>query len=258
MTGGTVRVVDVEQTPEELDYVIPDLAVRGAVTMLAGEAGAGKSRYCLGEAIRIARAGNRALVVDAENGQDVITRRVAAFGGADLPGLTCVEAWGTNLLEEDDYARFRKLVADHRPDLLVLDSWVSLWSGSESSIKQVKPFLECLRAVAAEYDCAVILIHHTLKSGQSYRGSSAIAATIEAVFTLTREGTSQDVRRIHCVKMRLDEEPDDLLIRLVEGGSAPLNERREATASENDIRNGLILIAVLFIGFAFLLGLILS
>lgn len=202
------------------DWIIRDFAARGCVTIIAGEAGAGKSILMNGLEVGVLRQGQRVVAVDAENGRAVVKRRLAPYRltSAEQARMRVYIADSFNI--EKDIKKLRQLAQG--ADLLVLDSWVSLWHGSELSVRQVKACLEPLRDLAHDFNCAVVLIHHTTKSGVSYRGSGAIAGTVEMLFTLTKEidpKTKEDtgVRRIHCTKMRIEEEPKDRFITL-EGG----------------------------------------
>jgi len=104
-------------------------------------------------------------------------------------------------------------------DLLILDAWVSLWTGSEASVDAVRHCLGALRGLSRTHRLGVVLIHHTTKGKgtTSYRGSGAIASTIEAVFTLTR-GDRDPERVLACEKMRLGPEPPARTLEVSEAG----------------------------------------
>jgi predicted ATP-dependent serine protease len=225
--------VDVGIDAPPIDWIVTGMVARGAVTMIAGEAGAGKSTFTQAVVGAVTRGGGsvagwpvvggRATIIDAENGAPVIAGRLhasravegnvvvhAAFGGFDI---------------EEDIEEVRRVAQGS--DLLVLDSWASLWSGNENNVKAVKTCLNGLREVARDVGCGVLLIHHTTKDGKNYRGSSAVAATIEAVFTLTRED-DEGGRLITCRKMRLDKEPPPQPLQLVGGTVGGVARRQPA------------------------------
>src|SRR5947209_2166262 len=196
--------------PEPVEWIVHDVAARGAVTMLAGRYGQGKSLLGQSFAVAVAQGdgevagfrveAGRALVLDAEKG---------------AANLRAVTARQFDLEADED--KLRQLVdhGAHTPDLLVLDTWTSLWRGSEASVEQVQDCLNMLRDVARDYSLAVILLHHTTKSGEGFRGSGAIGATIEAVFTLDRDDDmGQDVRVVECEKLRIAPEPTPRYFRI--------------------------------------------
>src|SRR5207245_8648263 len=68
------------------------------------------------------------------------------------------------------------------------------------------PILNLLRDVAREYGVAVILLHHTTKSGEGFRGSGAIGATIEGVFVLDRPDELDDAAARRSEERRVGKE----------------------------------------------------
>jgi len=213
--------------PEPVEWIVHDVAARGAVTMLAGRYGQGKSLLGQSFAVAVAQGdgevagfrveAGRALVLDAENGANLIHARLKGLGLTEkgAANLRAVTARQFDLEADED--KLRQLVdhGAHTPDLLVLDTWTSLWRGSEASVEQVQDCLNMLRDVARDYSLAVILLHHTTKSGEGFRGSGAIGATIEAVFTLDRDDDmGQDVRVVECEKLRIAPEPTPRYFRI--------------------------------------------
>jgi RecA-family ATPase len=146
-------------------------------------------------------------IVDGENGEDLIQRRFTALGLA-------AAAWGTRLRVfaaesfdlVSDLEQLDATLSADPCDVLILDAWTSLWSGSESSVPAVKHCLGGLRELSSKHRLGTVLIHHTVKATSTYRGSGAIASTLEAVFTLTR-GERDPQRVLACQKMRLGPEP---------------------------------------------------
>lgn len=209
--------------PEPVDWIVEGFAARGAVTMLAGRYGQGKSLLGQSLAIGVAEAApgvpelvagfrvhaGRSLVLDAENGPALIHARLKGLGlsAEGARNLHAVTARAFDIEADED--ALRGLLEAHRPDLVVLDTWTSLWRGSEASVEQVQDCLNLLRDIARDYGVAVILLHHTTKSGEGFRGSGAIGATIEGVFVLDRPDELDDTaaRIVSCEKLRIAAEP---------------------------------------------------
>lgn len=234
--GGKLRRVNTLDEAPPIEWLIHGLVARGAVTMVAGAPGAGKSLLTqslgvtMAEALAafnamkgkataeeaaatVRRAGfdvspGRVVVIDAENGEHIIQRRARSMGLSEdgAENYVVMEADGFDL--EADASALRAVLEQEEADFLIVDSWMSLWGGSENSADAVKRCLNGLRELARDLNVGILLIHHTQKSGDGYRGSGAIAATIEAVFSFVRddEGRPED-RLIFCEKMRLDAEP---------------------------------------------------
>lgn len=235
--GGKLRRVNTQAEAPPVEWLIHGLVARGAVTMVAGAAGAGKSQLTqsLGATMAEAKAADdgpvhragyeiqpgRVVVLDAENGEHLIQRRAQAMGltEAGSEHYVVMEADGFDI--EADASALRDLLAKEEADFLIIDSWMSMWAGSENSADAVKRCLNGLRETARELNVGVLLIHHTQKSGDGYRGSGAIAATIEAVFSFVRADADSDGspdRLIFCEKMRLDAEPKTRRVQITTHG----------------------------------------
>jgi transcriptional regulator with XRE-family HTH domain len=164
------------------------------------------------------RNDTRALVIDAENGENLIQERAQNQGltEGDAPRYIVAASDGFDIYK--DRAVLDSTLADYRDreepvDLLVIDSFTSLWFGNENVVEQVMGVLKYLNELAKKYALGVLLIHHTDKDGESYRGSSAIAATIGGgVFAFSRyddkDGEDITARQLVCQKMRIAAEPE--------------------------------------------------
>ncbi|MFL5910437.1 MAG: AAA family ATPase [Gaiellaceae bacterium] len=213
-----LRVLDVERMltsePPPVPWIAEPLLARGAVTMLVGREGLGKSMFALALAAAIGHGSStggiacrsgRVLVIDAENGEAEAHRRVRCLGVK--PGaLVYVEAERFNL--RTDLREVEALLGEHHPDVLVLDSLRSLAPGlEENDSGPVEAALGPLRALARRHRCAVLVLHHAGKANNAYRGSTAIGAAVELGFTLARDGDDPHRRALTCWKSRLAAEP---------------------------------------------------
>src|SRR4051812_30669958 len=97
----------------ELDRVLGGGLVPGAVVLVAGEPGVGKSTLLLAAAARLAGTGSRVLLVTGEESPAQVRNRAARVG-ALAPGLL--------LVAETDLSVVLATVDDVRPDVLVVDS----------------------------------------------------------------------------------------------------------------------------------------
>lgn len=223
-----LRVLDVAQMvasdPPPIPYVIEGIAIKRALTLIAGREGEGKSLLVMALAAGVAQGESvagigckqcKVLVVDAENGEYEIHRRVKALG---LPstGVTVVEAKDFHLGR--NLAELESLIAREQPGLVILDSFRSLWpGGDENDSAAVAAVLDPLRNMLRRLGPAGILLHHVSRAGNDYRGTSAIGASIEVGFRLARHSKDPDKhdrRSLHCFKSRPAPEPEDRWLRL--------------------------------------------
>lgn len=191
--------------PPPLDWPVDGVFCRGKLTMIGGREKRGKSLITMAFAVAMACGGvptagisvkaGRVLLIDAENGEREIHRRLRAMGlPAEHAGnFVPVEARGFDLRE--DLPKLAALIDNHTPDLVVLDSFRALWRGDERDEAQVADALDPLRDLAHDRDTAFGLIHHAQKGGEEYRGSTAIGAAVEWVVMVSRAAGDTDRKR---------------------------------------------------------------
>lgn len=208
----------VREQPPPVPWVIRGLAVKGCLTLLTGREGEGKSLLAASLAGAVAAGESvagmeclqgTALVVDAENGKHEIHRRVHSLG---LPtsGVEVVEADGFHLGR--DLGELIALIREVSPLFVVLDSFRSLWpGGDENDPAAAAAVLDPLRNALRAEGAAGLLLHHLAKGAGDYRGSTAIGASVELGFKLTRapeDPEKADRRKLDCYKCRPAPEPE--------------------------------------------------
>lgn len=185
-------------------WIVTDLIPFGAVTLLGGDGGSGKSLLALqlmiSAATRKPWLGLNVEPVKAfgcfcEDDESELRRRTEAIlraydsECADLADLTLMSRVGEdNVLlhfgRDDNQARdsefFRQLeheIKESGAQLIVLDSLHDLFAGNENIRPQARLFMNRLRRVALEVEGAVVLIQHPsadgLKSRSGTSGSTA-------------------------------------------------------------------------------------
>ena len=211
--------------PPAVPWMVDGLAVRGDVTILTGDPGAGKSLLALtlsgavarGESIAgLACTEGSVVYLDAENGGREIHRRLHSLR-VPLTGVTVIEADGVNLREDSDLEQLEAVIATFGPTMLVLDSLTALWPGAnERRTEDVAPVLYGLKRLAEHHGVAIVVLHHRPKDGGEYRGTTAIAAAAQLGFTLSKAKGDPDRtrRRLGCWKCRPAAEPEDRWLHL--------------------------------------------
>ena len=153
----------VREKPPAVPWVVEGLVVRGMLTVVNGREGEGKSLLAMALAAGVATGQDEgglvcrpgcAVIVDAENGKAEIHRRVRTL---ELPdrGVECFEAEGFDLRR--DLPDLEAMLEGYRPDLLVLDSYRSLWGGEENDSREVSQVLDPLRNLIRRYDAGTLL-----------------------------------------------------------------------------------------------------
>jgi AAA domain len=193
--------------------------IRGEITVLAAPGGAGKTALATGIAIEVATGievlakkiyKDRDLSVLFINGEDSsveIVRRIRAFclahayklGSQSLDRLLVLGADNSKVhslsflktdktvstVDVSGFDALRGALEILRPDLVVLDPLVAFCGGGNmndnSAMAQV---LRRLKTLASEYDCAMLIVHHTKKGGESGDQEAILGAA--AIVNLAR------------------------------------------------------------------------
>ncbi|MCL3863090.1 DNA repair protein RadA [Actinotalea sp. K2] len=180
----------------ELDRVLGGGLVPGAVILLAGEPGVGKSTLLLDVASRVAEGtGQRVLYVTGEESAGQVRLRAERIG-ALAPGLL--------LAAETDLGTVLGHIEQTSPTLLVVDSVQTIASaqvdGSPGGVSQVREVAAALIAVAKERDIPAVLVGHVTKDG-SVAGPRTLEHLVDVVCQFEGERHSR-LRMVRAVKNR--------------------------------------------------------
>jgi AAA domain/Toprim domain len=200
-------------------WIAPGYALRGAVTVMAGPPSAMKSSMTLAWAVSIAlhkphgdfrpTAPGKCIVYNVEDDKAEQRRRLSAalrqFVGVapcDISGKVIrvgPTGVGTLFTRNKDTGvivnapamdELRQLIDDHHPDVLVVDPLAELHTAEENDNTALRAVIAAFRSLAAEFNIAVILLHHTRKGAvtaddpDTARGASAIIGGARIVLTL--------------------------------------------------------------------------
>jgi hypothetical protein len=201
-------------------WIVPGFLMRGVLTLVVGAPVVGKSVLgllwatvlALGEDHGRFKTGGverRVVVVNAEDPLDEQRRRMSALlrqynkRPADLRGrlirigptkiatLFMKDEMG-EVLETDAFDELKKLIADSKAEVVILDPLVELTVGvDENSNSDMSQVAAKLRTLAVDTKTAIVIIHHARK-GQvtpgdldASRGASAVGGAVRGGFTLT-------------------------------------------------------------------------
>lgn len=179
----------------EFDRVLGGGLVPGAVVLIAGEPGIGKSTLALDVAAHAARAGTTALYVSGEESAAQVRLRAERIGAI---------ADGLLLAAETDLATVLGHLERHRPGLLVVDSVQTLASdsieGAPGNVAQVREVAATLIQAAKRSDIPTLLIGHVTKDG-SVAGPRVLEHLVDVVVQFEGERHSR-LRLVRAVKNR--------------------------------------------------------
>lgn len=212
------------------DWIIEDIAARGNLTMVYGKPKSSKSMLTQAMGVAVASGGGsragmtckagKVVIIDTENAEKLVRER--------LQGMRLSQEYKDSWVSmEPDPTKFdlrhgigelRDVLEDERPDLLILDSFRSLWGGDEDRSGEAGSVLAPLLELAREFNVAIVVIHHTPKNGGTPRGSGAISGVVEHHVYITKVDGDPEQKHRRLLDFsggcRFDEEPDERWIRV--------------------------------------------
>jgi DNA repair protein RadA/Sms len=179
-----VRIDDARALPtglSELDRVLGEGLTPGAVVLLAGEPGVGKSTLLLEVAAGWARAGRRTLYVSAEESAAQVRLRAERTGAVHESLFLAAEA---------DLGVVLGQIEQLSPGLLVLDSVQTVAApgteGVPGGVSQVREVTAALVRVAKQRALPVMLIGHVTKEG-AVAGPRTLEHLVDVVLSFEGE-----------------------------------------------------------------------
>jgi hypothetical protein len=222
--------------------VVPRVAARERVTMLAAEEKLGKSTLAAA-AVAALTSGADFLGEPIERGVAVVvqvdehpreTIRTLVRFRAD-PNRTYIVT--DRELGADRIAGVARVVRAVAPDLTVIDSLWKLTAGKIEDSRDAgawAPSLAAITAIARDTGTGLLVLHHARKSDGRYRDSSAIGAAVDLILEMKAgDETSREVRArgrwpASDFTVRLHGDPGDPTSPMwysVEAGALPLSTR---------------------------------
>lgn len=239
-------LADIAPTLRPITWLWQDWIPMGMLSLLGAQPGSGKSLLALDLARRIIHgmdfpdgsdvstvdAGKPVIYVDGECVPQIITERAQTWA-VDMtrlyPMLPSFEKpIDFSTLETQEL--LIEMVYSAKPALIIIDSLGSINSRGENAVDDVRGILNFFNTVAAEFDVAMLLIHHLRKrpnlpllpelTFDDFRGSSHIIAMARSVLglSLVRTGPEQDPngpRKLQVLKTNLTAYPKPIGMELV-------------------------------------------
>jgi DNA repair protein RadA/Sms len=216
----------------EFDFVLGGGVVPGAMVLVGGEPGIGKSTILLQVAARLEAAGHPALYVSGEESPLQVKLRADRLAP---------EAGAVALLGETNLETILATAASVRPAVMVVDSIQTVFTGdlegAPGNVGQVRECAARLMRFAKETGTAVFVVGHVTKGG-GIAGPKTLEHIVDTVLYFEGEGTA-DHRVLRATKNRFGSVDEIGVFRMtvkglevVENPSALfLGERSDARAS---------------------------
>jgi len=179
---------------DELDRVLGGGLVPGAVVLLAGEPGVGKSTLLLEAGALVSRSGPVLYVTGEESAAQVRLRadRIGAVGE------------GLYIAAETELSAVLEQVAAVRPRLLIVDSVQTVVApgveGTPGGVTQIREVTAALMAVAKQQALTTVLVGHVTKDG-GIAGPRALEHLVDVVLHFEGDRHAQ-LRMVRALKNR--------------------------------------------------------
>lgn len=161
---------------DEVPMLLPPFLEKGACAALIGASEVGKSLWCLNLAVaicskqeevfgfKIDKTYGKAILVSTEDSPIVLKVRLRSI----LNG----EALTTNSMRfildpKNVKSELVKLLKLEKVDLVVMDTFGDFFRGNINDSIAIREFLEPFKAIAAEYGCVILFLHHIGKGKEN-------------------------------------------------------------------------------------------
>jgi DNA repair protein RadA/Sms len=221
----------------ELDRVLGGGLVPGSLVLIGGEPGVGKSSLLLQALSNLAAAGRRTLLVSGEESPAQVRLRAERL--AVGPGL--------NILAETELDAVVAAIEAERPDVCVVDSVQTLFSGDlaspAGSVAQVRAAADALLRVAKRLDVTTVLVGHVTKDG-AVAGPRVLEHLVDAV--LQFEGDRYGwLRVLRAAKNRFGSTNEIGVFEMTDAGLAGVADPSSALAQAGEPVPGSVLVPVI-------------
>lgn len=200
--------------PAPIKWMVKNWIQEDALMMIHGPSGGGKTFVALDWCLHIAsgltnwnghRVKKGTVVYLAGEGHHGLRSRIAAW--KQYHGVKSVNMWlskaGCDLNTPEGYMKVVEAIRalPEIPRVIVVDTLHRFLSGDENSAQDAKTMIDACAALMREFNCSIILVHHTGVSDEAQhraRGSSAWKGALEievSVVPAKNDGPLQIVQR---------------------------------------------------------------
>ena len=189
-----------------IDWTVAGLISAGSVNVFFGEAGCGKTWALLDLAVCVADGApwlgmatqqGPVLIIDEESGRRRLSRRMGdimrGHGANDKTPIMATSLAAFDMGNKEDYVHLYNLIISTGARLVIIDALADIMPGrDENAVKDTAPIFLSLRKIAEETQAAIVVIHHSNKTG-GYRGSSAIKGAIDLLLSVEKKNDSNNL-----------------------------------------------------------------
>jgi hypothetical protein len=216
---------------EIVSWIVPNIVAQKSIGFVAGLPETGKTWLLIDLAVEAARGGGvwmgrfpvkkaRVLFIDQERFKGETQRRFRAVLAAknlnpkDVKENLFIRCGTTTRINLDQsYQAFRKELEDIRPDIVLIDSFVSFHTVEENNRGEIQTVLEQIKKLRNDFGCTFIFVDHENKGAfhakdeneqpSAFRMAGSIAKPAAAEFVLTVRRHDPDTSMVYHTKSTL-------------------------------------------------------
>jgi hypothetical protein len=195
---------------QDPQWLINNLIERGTKTLIVGEPKSYKTWIAVNLAYAVCTAssfmGNdtwrvnekfSTLLIEEEGPVHRIGQRFSKVFGESDGVVHVIHRQGVKLDNPESFSKLRQAVLQIRPDLIIFDPYASIHQQDENTVQGAQvvqdALNELLRALPSS---AIVVLHHTPKSGDGPRGSGALWGAADAMLRVTKVDTGRIIIRV--------------------------------------------------------------
>lgn len=204
---------------KEVEYLVDKLIPKGTLCALVGESDTGKSSLLRQLAVsmvygdedflgfKIKSSCNNVLYVSTEDGEMATSVWLNKYFGQEKSKDDILTRLNFIFSTDGILSNLRDVVKNNCIDLIIVDSYADLFTGSMNNSNEVRGFLNQYDNLVNEFGTTVIFLHHTKKSSAGSRpnknnilGSQGFEAKMRSVMMLTKDNENKSHRHLCVVK----------------------------------------------------------
>ncbi len=191
-----MSLAELKARPELLtvpEAIIPNFLWAGNVTLLVGRDKGGKSTCARSLISRYSHSGGPVLWVRVEENTAHILQKFEDME-ANLDNIFLF------VKRNPSMKQIRKWVDEIQPTVIVVDT-LSTWLSEngvndENASSQIIPLITPFTDLAQETEAGLLLLYHKQKSGNEYRGSTAVGGNVDMILTMTPNGRNRTFKPV--------------------------------------------------------------
>jgi archaellum biogenesis ATPase FlaH len=205
------------------NWLIKNYVERGAIGMVHGESGGGKSLFTLDWSYCVATGRNwhgfkvrnpAKVMYVAGEGSRGFKMRLTALNqkyGSEIKDNLCFSRQSFNFLD----GKTAQTIIDEvektgfAPELIFIDTLHRNMIGDENKAEDMGQFVATIETLVKKYNCTVVIVHHSgIADKNRARGSSATFAAMDFVFSVVKNNDHES--SLICQKMKDSDKPQPL------------------------------------------------